>query len=551
MPTLLALLLLIPLNPTGTASEEANASGGVLIPEQAAFEVEHYSLDLCIDPEKKTIAGSLTMRAMLTGATKRIALDLEHRLSIASLAWNGEEARFEHEGDRVWIPVPASASVGDRFEVTVVYAGTPRVAPRPPWKGGFTWKTTRDGSPWIATSCQGEGADLWWPCKDHPSDKPETMDLFITVPSELYCATNGSLVSNEKNADGTRTFHWHISNPISNYNVALNIAPYTVLEREYESVTGEVFNTFFYALPEHADKAEYAFPRFLEHLRFYEEVLGPYPFRNEKYGIVETPHLGMEHQTIIAYGNGYKLEEDGYDWLHHHELGHEWWGNLVTCRDWKDMWIHEGICTYMQALYMERTRGKEAYLKTMRGTRVGLQNKGPVAPRETKNSHEIYFRLSGNDIYSKGSWIMHSLRWVLGDEDFFAALRRMAYPDPKKESVTDGSQVRFSDTEQIRAIAENVYGKDLGWFFEVYLRQGALPTLVETRKGKSLNLAWDTPQGLPFPMPIEVEIDGERQRVEMTRGSVTLTVGKDSTVKVDPDDWILRSKPRRAQRKKN
>jgi aminopeptidase N len=421
------------------------------------------------------------------------------------------------------------------------------VAAHPPWDGGFTWSETKGGKPWIATTCEGEGADLWWPCKDHPSDKPDGVDLVITVPAGLVVASNGTLQGKPETARGQTTFHWHVASPISNYCVALNIAPYKIVQRKYKSVTGEEVPAFLYCLPRNYEKAKKALPKFLEQLRFLEETCGPYPFRAEKYGVVETPHLGMEHQTIIAYGNGYKLERDGYDWLLNHEMSHEWWANLVTCRDWKDMWIHEGIGTYMQALYLEKLRGRRAYLREMNSKRRGIMNRGPVAPRESKTTQQIYFTLSGNDIYNKGSWIMHTLRWLMGDKKFFLALRRMAYPKPELEKVTDGSCVRFTDTEEIRKIAEQVYGKDLGWFFEVYLRQPRLPELISKQENGKLLLEWKLPENLnvKFPLPVQVEIDDKRVRVEMPDGQGSVAAPRDADVRIDPDRLILKEERRR------
>ncbi len=283
-----------------------------------------------------------------------------------------------------------------------------------------------------------------------------------------------------------------------------------------------------------------------------EETCGPYPFRAEKYAVVETPHLGMEHQTIIAYGNRFRLSRDGYDWLHHHEMSHEWWANLVTCRDWKDMWIHEGIGTYMQALYMEKLRGPSGYRREMNSKRRNIRNRSPVAPRKVRNSHEIYFTAGGNDIYSKGSWIMHTMRWLMEDEKFFVALRRMAYPDPEMEKVTDGSCVRLTDTDGIRTIAEQHYGKDLGWFFEVYLRQPRLPELVSKQENGKLLLEWKLPPNLKveFPMPVEVEVDDKRVRVEMPGGKGELAVDEDADVTIDPDRWLLKEERRRRRRRR-
>jgi aminopeptidase N len=528
----------------GPAPARQNASGGELIAEQAAFEVEHVELRLRVSPQDRSIAGRMTLRATLVAAVPRLVLDLDAALAVSSVELDGRAAEFETRAGRIWIERPAALAAGAGFRLAVDYGGKPRVAPNPPWNGGWTWSESADGSPWIATSCQGEGADLWWPCKDHPSDKPETMDLFVNVPEPLICASNGSLVSDEAQGDGTRTFHWHVANPISNYGVAINIGPFELIETEFESVAGERFPFQFWVLPENVDAARKILPQFVDHIRFFEDLLGPYPFRNEKYGVVETPHLGMEHQTIIAYGNHYRQGDPDYDWLHHHEASHEWWANLVTCRDWKDMWLHEGFGTYMQALYVERRFGPEAYRRDMLKKR-SLRNRRPVAPRETHDSKEIYFGADGardNDIYYKGAWILHSLRWLIGDERFFLCLRRMAYPDPALERVTDGSQVRFADSEEFVALAGRISERDLGWFFEVYLRQPALPRLAAEREGKRLELRWEVPGELAFPMPVPVRVGGEMVRVEMPGGRGSLELGA-SDFEIDPEQRVLRADP--------
>lgn len=543
--TLLLLgLLALPLDAQRGDREPPLSSGGELIPEQACYEVMGYRLELSVDPEARSIEGVCALLGRATEATQRIALDLDHHLAVRGVsmptATGARPVEFEHRDRRIWIDLPAELPSGRAFEVDVAYGGTPRVAPRPPWDGGFTWRTTAAGEPWIATSCQGQGADLWWPCKDHPSDKPEVMDLVIHVPEGLVCASNGTLEDTRSEQEGWTTFEWHIANPISNYNVALNIAPYEVLEHDYESVTGERFPVMFWVLPESVEKAREALPHFVDHLRFYEEVCGPYPFRNEKYGIVETPHLGMEHQSIIAYGNRYRLDDDGYDWLHHHELGHEWWANLVTCRDWKDMWVHEGICTYMQALYMERTRGHEALVGAMRQYRRGHRNSKPVAPREVTDTYGIYFSMGGNDIYNKGACVMHALRYLMGDEAFFVALRRMCYPTEELEAVTDGSQVRFVDTDDIKDIAERYHEADLDWFFEGYVHQAAVPELVVEAEDGQLSLAWSGTGETVFTMPVPVVVDGELRRVEMPEGRARIPLPEGARYEVDPEGWVLK-----------
>ncbi len=524
------------------APEARDASGGVLLPEQAAYDVLHYDLRIAVDPAARSIEGTLAVTARALGRLGHLVLDLDERLRVSRAEGGGRELEFRQKDGRVSVALGSWAGRGETVRAAVTYGGRPREAPNPPWEGGFTWAKTGDGRPWIATSCQMEGADLWWPCKDHPSDKPESMDLRVTVPAALVCASNGRLVEDRPNGDGTRTFHWRIECPVSNYAVALNIAPYEAVPATYTSVTGETVPATFWVLPEHAERGRKALPNFLRELRSLEELCGPYPFRAQKYGVAETPHLGMEHQSIIAYGNRFRAEPDGYDWLHHHELSHEWWGNLVTCRDWKDMWIHEGIGTYMQALHLERLRGPEACRREMARARRALVNVLPVAPREAKTSREIYHLPDGKfnaDIYSKGSCVMHALRFLLGDETFFRVLRRLAYPDPKTETSVP-PPVRLTDTDEILAIVEKESGRRLGWFFEVYLRQPELPELAVERAPGELRLRWKAPGDRPFPMPVPVKLGDSVKRVEFRENEGREPLEDGATFEVDPERWVLR-----------
>ncbi len=535
-------------------AEERNTSGLPLPAEQAAYDVLHYDLALRVDPEERSIEGRLVMRARLLEPVPALVLDLDPGLEVQDVELAGGAAPWTREGGRIRVTDAAGFSrVGAELEVAVRYRGKPRVAPNPPWDGGFTWATTGTGEPWIATSCQGEGADLWWPCKDQPSDEPDSMDLHVTVPKPLVVASNGRLLSVEKAERGWQTYHWHVSTPINNYGVALNIAPYATLEKDYESLAGDVFPVTYWVLPENEKRGRELFEEMLEHLRFFEELFGPYPFRADKYGVAETPHLGMEHQSIIAYGNEYRGnpwgEQRGFDFLLHHETSHEWWANLVTARDWKDFWIHEGFGTYAQALYVERLHGWEAYLEQMASDARRIQNRGAVAPRESHSTKEMYFS-SGRpdapdaDIYFKGSWILHTLRWLVGDEPFFRALRRMAYPDPALEKTTDGSACRFSSTDEILAIAEEHTGRELDWFFEVYLRQSELPRLAAEVQGGELRLQWQVPGDRPFPMPVPVRMGRELVRVELPDGKAVVRLERGRDHAVDPEQRILKAADR-------
>ena len=548
----LVLFLLLTVGaPVGAQRElgtRPTSSGGPLMPEQAAYNVQRYDLDLKVDPEARTIEGSLLATVRIVHPIEWLVLDLDERLEVRSAELAGEgPLRVERRGGKLWIAFPFTKQPGETVAVRVAYGGAPRVAPRPPWVGGFSWEKTPSGAHWIGVSCQNDGADLWWPCKDHPSDEPDDgVSLRITVPRPLAVGANGLLRNTIENADGTRTFEWVTSQPINNYDVTLNIAPYETIETTYTSVSGDTIPVVFWAIPEDAGKARALVPELLEQLKYLEERLGPYPFRAEKLGVAQTTYLGMEHQTAIAYGSNFSKNEYGFDWLLFHELGHEWWGNLVTAFDWRDMWIHEGFQSYMDALYAGHMKGEEGYRRHVANMRKGLRNKQPVAPRESRTTTQIYMAApdyvsSDGDIYGKGAVVLHSLRHVMGDEQFFTFLRRMAYPDPAREKVTDGGQCRFATTDDVQRLAEEISGKKLDWFFDVYLRQPELPRLVRERAGDQLQLRWEAPGGRAFPMPVDVVVDGKSQRVEMGDGAATLRVPAGARLEVDPLFWALRA----------
>lgn len=525
-----------------SAQPEPYVSGGPLSQEQASYDVSFYDLDLRVDPADSTISGAVVAIARIVQPTSWFVLDLDSRLEVRGVAESGLALPYERRGGKLWIDLLITRQPGDEVRVRVQYGGKPRIAPNPPWDGGFTWARTPGGDPWVATSCQTIGADVWWPVKDHPSDEPDSMRIHFTVPDPLVAASNGRLESVQSNGEGWSTYNWFVSTPINVYNVALNVAPYRAIEDTHRGPNGESYPIVFYVLPEHAERGEAFMAEIHDHLSFFERRFGPYPFRADKYGVVQTPHLGMEHQTIIAYGanfdNAAMLGADwGFDALHHHELSHEWWGNLVTNVDWSDMWLHEGFGTYTQALYAEELDGMEGYHAYMNAMLAGIQNEQPVAPYGSLNSMEIY----GGDIYNKGAWVLHMLRYLVGDSTMNELLLRMAYPDPEMESVTDGSHTRFAVTSDFTYLAEEMSEMDLGWFFETYLRQAALPRLAVIRQGAELTLRWDAPIDEPFTMPVEVRLGDEIRRVPMPGGETVLTLSAGVEPVIDPNNWILRA----------
>jgi aminopeptidase N len=534
-------------------------TGGPLAPEQAAFDVQSYDVAIKVDPRTKSIAGTTVMTARMVNTTDTILLDLDTPYKVERVYSQSSdkqtELKFERTEGKLRITWPARKKAGTMFETIITYSGTPRVAPRAPWVGGFIWAKTPSGADWVSVALQNDGADLMFPCKDHPSDKPATATLRITVPDPLVATGPGKLQETVKNKDATTTYIWRMTNPIANYSIVFNAAPYRTIEDTYKSIAGDTLPIVFYVLPEDYDKGSGLIAEQKKYLAYYEKYLGPYPFRTQKVGIVETPHLGMEHSTNIAYGNQFKYDRDGTDWLLLHEFGHEWWANLVTARDWKDFWLHEGFQSYMDTLYQEYLHGQDAYLKAMAGRVKGLRNMQPIAPREPKIAYQVYmaepdYVNSDGDIYGKGALVLHTLRYLVGDKAFFNALHHMAYPTKEMETYTDGRQERLVDTDDFLRIAEQDSGMKLDWFFELYLRQPKLP-ILNTSKVATVNratgeesgilmLGWETPNNMPFPMPIDVEINGKTQRVEMKDGKGSVNYSGTPPV-VDPKGWVLKA----------
>ncbi|HTK37412.1 MAG TPA: M1 family metallopeptidase, partial [Pyrinomonadaceae bacterium] len=471
--------------------------------------------------------------------------DLDTPYTITKVTDGAHDLKYERREGKIWIWFPQSKQDGEEIKTSITYHGTPREAPRPPWVGGFMWKQTKDGSPWISVALQNDGADLLFPCKDHPSDKPARAAVHVTVPEPLMAVSVGKLQGSKKNADGTVTWNWLMTNPVANYSIVFDAAPYKVIEDSYKSVSGDTIPVYFYVLPEDFDKGPGLVKELEKYTAYYEKYLGPYPFRSQKLATVETPHLGMEHSTHIAYGNQFRYNADGTDWLLLHEFGHEWWANLVTAADWKDFWLHEGFQSYMDTLYQEYLHGQDAYLKAMSARVKRLRNTQPVAPREAKIAYQVYmeapdYTQSDGDIYDKGALFLHTLRYLIGDDAFFRALHHMAYPTKQMETYTDGRQERLVTTDDFLTIAEQDSGKKLDWFFELYLRQPKLPKLVSEVNGNTMTLHWETPNNMPFPMPIDVEVNGKTQRIEMKDGKSTVKFTETAPV-IDPKGWVLKT----------
>ena len=360
------LLFLVILLTTGQLhAQSAYTSGGKLKPEQAIMDVRHYTIALNVDFTDKSIDGYTTIDVIMAKPTHVLLFDLLDSFNIKEVLVNNKKEPFDYKSDLIRINLAKELPEG-KASVKVVYSGKPHVAIRPPWDDGFIWKTDSTGHPWMAITAEGTGGKLYFPCKDHPSDEPnEGVDMFITVPKDLVVAGPG-LLQKVTNSGNVATFHWKTNYTINNYSILFNVADYAVVSRKYTTVDGHVVPLQFYVLKEHESKAAHHLDVFEKTIHEQEKYFGEYPWAKEKIAIAETPHLGMEHQTMNAYGNKFhytKVGGEDYDGLMHHEFGHEWWGNKVTARDWADYWIHEGINTFGDALYIREFEGERAYIK--------------------------------------------------------------------------------------------------------------------------------------------------------------------------------------------
>ncbi|QBX37310.1 M1 family peptidase [Brevundimonas sp. S30B] len=513
-------------------------------PEQLAVRFDKADLAIRVLAETKSLEAVATLDFTATEPVAALVVELDTRFDVSAVTIDGAEVTgWTNPEGRMTVPLPAALSPGQSVSLRIAYSGAPHEALRAPWDGGFVWRTAPSRQPWIATAVQGQGCDLFWPCIDHPQGEPQRMDLHITVPEGLSAPSNGRLVGRTDNGDGTTTWSWTARQP-NTYAVALNVGPYVEMTGTYESRFGNSIPLHFWRL-ETDDPMQAAdlFAEFSKLLDFYEATIGPFPFADEKMGVVVTPHLGMEHQTINAYGNGYRLDGKGYDWLLQHELAHEWFGNQITNTDWDHMWLHEGFGTYMQPLYARWLNGDRAMASELQTMRLTVANKFPVVSGQSRTSGEVYegARGPGLDLYYKGALVAHTLRLMIGDEAFYDSLRQLVYG--RTDPAPGNFQPRYASTDDYVAIVNQVTGRDLGWFFHAYLRQAELPDLVQTREGGRLSLEWKTGDDGPFPMPIEVEVDGALTVVPMTDGRGEIAVPGRAHVLIDPANKVLRRQP--------
>ncbi|MEP6734195.1 MAG: M1 family metallopeptidase [Chryseolinea sp.] len=522
------VLLVVAMLTTASFAEAQNLkSGGVLKAEQAIYDVRHYALSLTVDIESKSIVGSVEIDIITKDTTSLLLFDLVHLLKVKKVWVNGKAKPFSQANDLLRINCKRILAAG-KVKVKVDYGGKPGVSENPPWSGGFTWSEDSLGNPWVAITCESEGAKVLFPCKDHPSDEPnEGADLIITVPKGLYVAGPGLLV--KQSAKGSQeTFHWRTKYTINNYSILFNIGKYLRVSRMYRTSGGHSVPLEFYVLQNHRQHADRLL-NFLERaVKHEEKFFGEYPWIDDKIAVCETPHLGMEHQTLNAYGNKFRYTKSGgkdLDWLLLHELGHEWWGNKVTANDWADMWIQEGICAFGDALYTEEYEGKDAYLLRMQATAISTQNHQPVVPGKNLDSDAVY----QPDIYGKGAFFMHTLRYMLGDDKFFSTLKKLA---------TDGRYTfdNLIDTDDVEGLFSGAYGESLKPVFDLYLRSiMKLEVIVRQVSPGDYELRL---VNMTSSLPIDVVTDNGKKRMTL-RGS-PLKISSTTAPVIDPDLYYLK-----------
>jgi aminopeptidase N len=516
-------------------------SGGPIDADQAKLRFDSADLALEIVPAEQRLQGVATLTFTVKAALGVLVIDLDRNLPVDSIAINGRklpQSAWRNPEGRLTITLPRTVAAGGTLVARIAYGGTPHVAVNAPWDDGVVWSTTTDGRLWFGTTAEGYGCDLFWPCLDFPTGEPAMVDLHITVPPGMKAPSNGKLIGVATLPDGRSTWHWRARQP-NTYGIALTVGPYEELTASYKSRFGNTIPMHYWYLPDEERDARRLFAEFAPTLNFFESVIGPYPFGDEKVGVVETPYKGMEHQTINAYGNAYAKAPEGFDWLFHHEFSHEYFGNQLTAANWDDYWLHEGYASYMQPLYGRWREGEARYAAMLDQQRSKIVGAQPIVSGRIRTEEEVYEAGGpGTDIYYKGSWILHSLRGLIGDAAFQEVTRRMVFgsADPKP----GGFRPRFGSTMEFEALVARVTGKDYAWFFDTYLRKAALPELIETRAGGALSLEWRAPDGLPFPMPIEVQVDGTTQRLAMSGGHATLAVAPGAHVVIDPFARVLK-----------
>ena len=535
----LIILLFIALNQTysqGIFDDKLPTSRqdtlrGSITPERAWWDLTYYHLDIKVEPDKKYISGSNTVGYKVLESNKVMQIDLQKPMNITSITSKNKELKFTREGNAYFVELRKKQKKGDVNYIKINYEGFPKEAIRAPWDGGLSWKKDQNDNHFIATSCQGLGASVWWPNKDHMYDEVDSMLISVNVPKKLTNVSNGRLKKITELDDDTRTFDWFVTNPINNYGVNINIGDYVNFSEVYKGEKGDL-DIDNYVLSYNLEKAKEQFKQVPMMIEAFEHWFGPYPFYEDSFKMVEVPYLGMEHQSSITYGNkfqngylGRDLSGSGwglkFDYIIIHEGGHEWFANNITYKDVADMWVHEGFTCYSENLYVDYFFGKEASAEYVIGTRRGISNKKPIIGQYDVN------REGSGDMYSKGANLLHTIRQLTNNDELWRQTLRGLNEEFYHSTVT---------TKEIEEYISNSIEIDLSRVFDQYLRDYRIPVFEYEINNGILSYRWnDVIEG--FDMPIEVKIDGETKLLQPTNKFQKLKI-KNLYLNVDKDYYV-------------
>lgn len=521
--------------PGNSNAERQEILRGSITPERAWWDVLHYDLAIAVMPDTKTVRGSNTITFRVLQPGERLQLDLQPPLAITAVAHGERALPFEREGNAYWIRFPEPLPADAEATLHVAYEGKPRESKRPPWSGGFTWSKDDRGRDFIATTCQGIGASIWWPNKDHGYDEPDRgMDLRITVPEALTAVGNGRLVETSADAVAkTRTFHWRVRNPINNYAVNVNIGHYVPIDGTYAGEGGEL-TLQYWVLDHQVEQARRQFAEAPRTLAAFEHWFGKYPFYEDGYKLVVVPYLGMEHQSSVTYGNGFRngylgrdLSNTGvgmkFDFIVVHESAHEWWGNNISMQDAADMWIHESFANYAENLFVEYHFTAQEAQDYVIGCRKLILNDRPIQGVYGRN------RSGSGDMYYKGGNLLHTMRQIVHD-------------DAKWRAALRGLQREFWHrtvrTEEFEGCLSRACGFDFGKVFDQYLRTTQIP-VVRYRLVPGGIEVWFHDVVPGFRVPVVLRIDGTERRVEVGEQPTRIALGsKPKSVELDRNYYM-------------
>ena len=502
---------------------------GYLNENRSSYRVSYYDINIDFNIEQKSIKGFVIIKAESINDLNKLQIDLAENLNITRISHKNQELSFSRELDAVLIDFPFIINKGNIFEIKIDYDGVPQRADNPPWAGGFTWSKDKDGRDWIAVSCEGEGARIWWPNKDHITAEGDSVRMAYTVPSDMVAIGNGSLRSVNVKKDKT-TYEWFIKNPINNYNISVQIGNYVSVQDTLIKNDAIHFMNH-YVIDYNEELASNYFQQSKEIIRFYEKYFGDYQWYDDGYKLIEVPYLGMEHQSAVTYGNGFSLYNGvrSKSWpmygvidpLIIHETGHEWFGNSVTASDPTHIWIHEGLQVYSEAIYFEDKFNSYDvgvhYLNTIKNRIV---NKIPIVGNEDENHWALH-----GDTYMKGAWVMHTLRSVINDDNlWFEILKEFMIENAKG----------FANTRDFFNKVDEKTKKNYWYFAEQYFYTPNQPELEYYQTDSNFYYKWNNVND-NFIMPIDFLVNGVEKRVMPSKEYQSFPISKHSQIEVM--DW--------------